>query len=247
MAWQKLKQLLGIRITAIDADDASIQQLVNNNLPNRRQNIRVNYPKIGAGGPFPHVYFNEMELLIGNISTGGCLVIDDTNQSDSTVGEVIPLDFVWPSFRVRKHARIVGITHDHRHFQFVDFNAKFFLQINQLVPPAMVGQRFHRVGDNSGRLAAAEMWTSQSNDTLVFHHDGFVVLTIKGEKILWNLSRSADTGAQDTKMSVTQLSFVYVLLSNLPNPSVRVMSLIEKLATRLAILENVHKRDGTDG
>ena len=247
MAWQKLKQLLGIRITAIDADDASIQQLVNNNLPNRRQNFRVNYPKIGAGGPFPRVYFNETELIIGNISAGGCLVIDDTNRLGSTVDEIIPLDFVWPNFQVRKHARIVGVTYDNRHLQFVDFNAKFFLQINQLVPPAMVGHRFHRVGNKSGRLAAAEMWTSHSNDTLVFHHDGIAVLTLEGENIRWNLSADSGTVAPDTKMSITQLSFVYVLLANLPNPSDRVANLIEKLATRLAILEHTHKRDGTGG
>ncbi len=242
MGWQKLKQLLGIRITPVDADDASIQQLVSKNLPNRRQNFRVQYPKIGAGGPFPHVYMIDTEVLIANISAGGCLVIDDTDRLGSTVGEIIPLDFVWPTGSIRKRARIVGVTYDNRHLQFVDFNAQFFLQINKLVPPAMLGNSFHQVSNKSGYLAAAEMWTSQSNNTLVFHHDGLVELTFGGEKIRWGTANG-----RDTKMNLAQLSYIYVVLANMPSPSQRLNLLIEKLATQIAVLEYAQKKDGTDG
>src|SRR6185437_9159394 len=97
------------------------------------------------------------------------------------------------SVRIRKRARMVGVTFDNRHLQFVDFNAQFFLEINKLVPPATIGHGFHQVADKSGHLAAAEMWTSQGNDTLVFHRDGLIELSLQGEKIRWGSPDNRDS------------------------------------------------------
>ncbi len=242
MGWEKLKRILGLRITSMAEDNASIQQLVSQNLLNRRKNFRVQFPPSGGGGPYPAIFFLGTELILGNISAGGCLVVDDTDRLGTTVGEVISLDFIWPAFRTTMRARIVGITLDNRHLQFVDFDAQFFLHINQLVPPAMAGSRFRQVQNKSGRLAAAEMWTSHMSDTLIFGHDDSAELSIKGEKFRWRpLDLANDQPGSSGRVASlnenSKLASIYVMLANFPNPSNRVLLLMERIASQIEARE----------
>src|ERR1700744_3530740 len=97
MVWNKLKKVFGFEEDSQNFDGGtSIHRMVNQNYLNKRKNLRVNYPHLGAAGLFPQIRYNGNELNVGNISLGGILIIDDIDQFGQEVGEVINLEFTWP-------------------------------------------------------------------------------------------------------------------------------------------------------
>jgi len=230
MVWNKLKKAFGFENETPDDFNGgtSIQRLVNQNFLNKRKNIRISYPHLGATGLYPHIIYRGHELNIGNISLGGILVIDDTEQLGYEVGEVISLDFTWPDFSTKVRARIVGANLQKRHLQFVDFNPQAFLKISLLVKPGHMGQRFHRVRNDSGTLQAQEMWLGPTGETLVFVIGGDAVeLTYGKEKIRMQKGAPTFSLLSQRPVSFTQLHEILVMLVNFPGLTARIKELIE--------------------
>jgi hypothetical protein len=231
--WNSLKKLFFPDPVDLDSMATSIQKLVNANALNKRKNIRIQFPHISASGPFPRVHYKDSELLVANISVGGLLVIDDTHNFGTQVGEVVHLEFSWPDLATQVRARLVGAHGDYRHIQFVDFDPQVFLRVSQMVKPGHLGGRFHRVQDHTGRLQATELWVGPSQESIVFggSQEPFAELVYHGEKITFQNRPTPAATKNGHNLSAQNLHEVLILLSNLPKPTPLVRELIELVDT----------------
>jgi hypothetical protein len=248
MIWNKLKKAFGFE----DADSenfdggTSIQRLVNQNYLNKRKNIRIHYPHLGATGLYPHILYHGHELNVGNISLGGLLIIDDTEQFGSQVGEIVNLDFTWPDLSTKLRARIVGANLQKRHLQFVDFNPQAFLKISLLVKSGHLGQRFHRVRNDSGTLQADEMWLGPTGETLVFPPGAKrAELSYAKENVTIQKGAPTRSGAALRPAPVSQLHDVLIMFANFPGLTPRIKELVEILDLEIRNLST--HRTGTHG
>lgn len=230
-----------------DDSQASIQKLVSFNTLNKRKNLRVKYPHIGAFGPFPKVFYKETEMIVTNISVGGVLIIDDTEKFGQEVGEIIMLQINWPDTTCKIRARIVGANQQRRHLQFVDFNAQAFLRISNLSKPAYLGTRFHKVRDEVGQLQALELWVGPTNETLAFYNEGpFAELTIRGEKLCFKRGSATTSSKHNTIVDVATLWDVVIMLANIPQGSNYIRDLIEIIESEVRAAQQT-QRTGTYG
>lgn len=257
MAWQKLKKLFGFsdfgkgpNYNDLDSG-ASIHKLVNQNHLNKRKNVRINYPHFGAAGLFPHIFYKGHELNVANISLGGLLIVDDTEQFGTQVGEVVNLEFTWSDFTTKLRARLVGANLQRRHLQFVDFNAQAFLRISQLVKSGHTGQRFHRVRNDSGTLQADEMWLGPAGETLVFKTaDSPAELTLESrDKFHLKKDQITLLAATKSPVSPAQLNDLMIMLANFPQPTEKIKQLVESLNAEINSLKSraPRSRTGTNG
>ncbi len=227
--WKLFKKFFKIH-DAIPENDlsGSIQRMVNTSALNRRKNIRIRYPHFGAFGPFPSIRFHNTQLIAGNISAGGLLIIDDTDKFGSSVGEIVTLDVAWPDFNCRVRARVVGATPHKRHLQFMDLNAQAFLRITKLVKPGYAGSCFHRVRDEQGQIDAHELWVGSGSESLVFPKAGvFAELTLNGEKINFQKNQTARYTDSNNTLKPEALTEIFVTVCNLGEHTARVKSLLE--------------------
>jgi len=231
--WNSLKKVFFPDAVDLDSMATSIQKLVNANSLNKRKNIRINFPHISAAGPFPRVFYLDTEIMVSNISVGGLLVIDDTKNFGTEVGDVVVLHFEWPDFKSKVRARLVGAHMDFRHLQFVDFDPQVFLRVSQMIKPGHLGGRFYRVQDGTGQLQAAELWVGPAQESLIFGGENthFAVLALHGEKIVFHAQPSPAILKKGEPLSPTALSDLLVLLANLPKPTPLVRSLVELVDT----------------
>jgi hypothetical protein len=216
-----------------DQEDLSIQKMATQNAMNRRKNLRVRYPHLGAIGPFPKVYFKEREMIVGNISVGGILLIDDGGYIGTDVSGSFVLTLQFEDKVVRIKSRLMGISGERRHFQFVDFQPQAFLKISQLIKPAHIGQKFYRIRNDSGALNAREMWIGPTAETIVFpHHTETCEIMWEGKKII---SSKSGIGYEDQSMKVTRAVCcdLLAMLVNIPHPTTPILELIEMLFTEL--------------
>lgn len=252
MVWSKLKKAFGFIDEAAESfeGDVSIHRLVNQNHLNRRKNVRINYPHLGAVGPFPQVFYQGHELNVSNISLGGLLVIDDTEQFGDEVGDAVQLEFTWQDFTTKVRSRVVGANLQRRHIQFIDFNAQAFLRINQLVKAGHLGQRFHQVRNDSGTLQAIEMWIGPTGESLVFTTDAKPAeLSLGRDKFL--ISKNAPTLFAHNQKPIppSMLNELLILFANFPKLSPFVKELVEVLEAEIRALTSKTDphRTGTHG
>ena len=231
-------------------NNTSAQKLATMNALNRRKNTRIRYPHIGAVGDLPKVFYRGEELIIGNISTGGLLVIDDTELLGSSVGSIVHLELQWGSSKIDTQARVVSAQLQRRHIQFVDFNATAFVRISKLIKPGFLGTRFHRVHDNNAMLDADELWVGPTGESLLFPRGSSEThvanLTMANQTLV--VEKSNRPYWQDSNQVVDRatLGDILILLSNFPEPTAHIKSLIEKLQLHYEIGER-QKATGTDG
>ncbi|MCB0350900.1 MAG: hypothetical protein KDD38_06940 [Bdellovibrionales bacterium] len=217
----------------------SIQKLVSANSLNKRKNIRIKYPHFGAFGLFPKVKYKNSEIIVGNISAGGILVIDDTERFGDSIGEVIMIELEWDDFSTKIRTRIVGANLQRRHLQFIDFNAQAFLRISKLTKPGYLGSRFHQVEDHDGKLQAIELWVGPTGESLVFPREGaFAELTINGEKINFRRGTPTHLASNNAPISVERLHDILVIIANLPRYSTRAKDLLEIIEDELRALHS---------
>ena len=216
--------------------DISIHRLVNKNHLNKRRTTRIKYPHLGSIEPFPQVFYANFELNVDNISVGGLLIIDDTDQFGGDIGDILPLDIRWSDFSIRVRGRIVGVQSQKRHIQFVDFDAQLYLRISHIVNVGQLGHGFHIVRNESGSLQADEMWLSTTGDSIVFFkNDPMPEITLSKEKINF-----AD-------LSLGRTRDLIALFANFQSLTPRVKQVLEVLHKTNSIVENSNRADGTHG
>lgn len=226
----------------------TIQKIVTANALNRRKNTRIKYSHMGAVGGLPRIFLGGEEMNIGNISTGGILIIDDTGRLGETVGEIIHLELRWPDTSVELRSRIVGANLHRRHIQFVDFNATVFVRISQLIKSGFLGSKFFKVDVTGANIVAEELWVGPTNESLVFHHKGqnlpLAELHLNGETYELQPGQLPVIKRSGAVINSQTLSEILVLLANLPDPSHHVRDLIERLQS---VYQKPQRRTGTYG
>lgn len=245
--WNLFKKLFK-RENGVGTTDTptSIQKLVSFNALNRRKNIRIHYPHLGAMGPYPRIYYKDHEVVISNISVGGILIIDDTESFGSNVGDMVILQLVWPEETIKIRARIVGANMKRRHIQFVDFNAAAFLKISRLVKPAYQGSRFYKIHDESGKLNAREVWVGPTQESLIFPNFGFFAeLLFNQKRIIFERGRPTRYAETEDPIAPEQLDDILVLLSNIPSLTNLVRELVEMIEIELHAIQK--QKTGTHG
>jgi hypothetical protein len=244
--WQFIKNLFQYSGFNKQELENSIHKMVSSNALNKRRNIRIRYPHFGAFGPFPKVTYQGSEMIVGNISVGGLLIIDDTEKFGTTVGEIVHLELEWTDLKVKVRAQIMGINLQRRHVQFVDFQAAAFLRISKLIKPGYTGNRFHRVHDDIGQLDSLELWVGPTGETLNFtKSSSYAELTLQNEKILFQRGRPALYAKNNEPIPVMLLDDVLVMIANLPEPSERVKELLEIVEVEMRAV--TPKKTGTLG
>jgi hypothetical protein len=217
---------------------SSIQKLVSLNALNRRKNTRVKYPHFGGFGPYPKIYYMDSEIIVGNISVGGILIIDDTEKFGDEIGAVVTIEMVWSDYRTKARARLVGANMQRRHLQFVDFNANAFTKISQLLRPGYLGSRFRIVHDELGKLQAHEMWLGPTSESLVFTKtNSFAEISVGNEKVSISRNRPSYLVSTNQKISYQLLCDILVIIANIPEPTPRVKELLEIIEIELKASE----------
>jgi hypothetical protein len=244
--WQFIKNLFQFSGINKQELEGSIHKMVTSNALNKRRNIRIRYPHFGAFGPFPKVTYQGSEMIVGNISVGGLLIIDDTEKFGTTVGEIVHLELQWPDIKVKVRAQIMGVNLQRRHVQFVDFQAAAFLRISKLVKPGYTGSRFHRVHDDIGQLDSLELWVGPTGETLNFTKSTrYAELTLQNEKILFQRGRPALYAKNNEPIPVVLLDDILVMIANLPDASERVKELLEIIEVEMRAV--TPKKTGSSG
>jgi hypothetical protein len=248
--WHRLRAWWHNRIFTNSGDlhVDTIQKIVTVNALNRRKNTRIKYSHMGAVGNLPRVFINDDEINIGNISTGGLLIVDDTGRLGETVGEIIMLELRWIDMTVKLRARIVGANLHRRHIQFVDFNANVFVRISQLIKSGFLGSKFFKVDTQRSNVAAEELWIGPTNESLVFHKQGqslpLAELHLSGEIYEFQPGHLPTIKSSGQVINSAILSELLVLLANLRDPSHNVRDLIERLQM---LYQKPQRRTGTHG
>lgn len=237
-----------------EAQPDSIQQIITHHALNRRKNTRIKYSHMGAVGALPRVFFNGDEMNVGNISTGGLLLIDDTGRLGETVGEIIPLELRWSDTSVLLRSRIVGANLHRRHIQFVDFEPTVFVRISSLIKPGYLGSKFYKVDTQKANVVAEELWVGPTRESLVFHKTNgdptlpHAELHWDGETYEFQPGQLPKAKSSGQVISSSTLNDILILLANLPDPSNFVRELIER---NQSLYQNPHRkiwgRTGTHG
>ncbi|MEK6554201.1 MAG: hypothetical protein AABZ31_03085 [Bdellovibrionota bacterium] len=216
----------------------SIQKIAHNHNLAQRQNSRISYAHIGAVGDLPQVYFNGDEMNVGNISSGGVLIIDDASQLGSTVGETIHLELRWVDYTAKIKSRIVGANLQRRHIQFTDFNMTATSRINRAVEYGLPGAKFYQahqvtINPQLSSIDALEVWLDQVGNSIVFpkpdKQPHLAEFTYNNKKFFFSAHQWPIDGQTSRLLTPEEISEVLILLANFKNPSPRIRYLIEKL------------------
>lgn len=247
--FRKLSDAISTRIKGWELqNNTSAQKLATMNALNRRKNTRIRYPHIGAVADLPKVYYRGEEMIVSNVSTGGLLIIDDTELLGNAVGSVIHLELHWPDTKISAQSRVVSAQLQRRHIQFVDFNATAFVRISKMIKPGFLGSRFHRVHDNNSMLDADELWVGPTGESLLFPRQAsnshLANLTMANQTLV--IEKNNRPYWQDTNQVVDRhtLGDILILLSNFPEPTTLVKNLVEKLQLHYELHDR--KATGTD-
>ncbi len=250
--WKKFSGWLRANFLATGLEDLqakSIQKIVTTNALNRRKNTRIRYSHIGAVGDLPRVFLQNDELNVGNISTGGVLVVDDTGRLGNSVGDLLNIELRWPDTTVKVRSRLVGANLHRRHLQFVDFNANIFVRVSQLIKSGFLGSKFHKVDTHNSNVVAEELWIGPTSESLVFHRraENFPVaeLQMNGDVYEFHPGQLPVVKKTGQVTSAKMLSEILVLLANIKDPSHNVRDLIERLQS--IYHKPQHMRSGTHG
>jgi hypothetical protein len=218
----------------VSSQETTAQRLVQANALNRRRNTRIQYSHIGAVGDLPRVFYGADEMVVGNISTGGLLIIDDNEKLGHQAGEITTVRLIWSNLTVSTKAKVVGAQFQRRHVQFVDFNPAAFVRISKLIKPGFLGSRFRCVKDDAQLLTSPEVWIGPAGESLTFPRSD---QSATPEVIFFDGQRSmrlkpyawpeAMEGGQP--LSESNVSDLMITLANFPQPTLRIKTLIEDL------------------
>lgn len=226
---------LWARLTRPSQRTKTIPQVVQHHNLAQRQNSRVSYSHIGAVGELPNVYLHDDEMIVGNISCGGLLIVDDIGRLGTQVGAVIFLDLRWPDYTARMKCRIVGANLQRRHIQFIEFNQTVADRINHIVEAGLPGAKFYLVQNptEGSSVEAEEIWLDSAGNNLTFarstQNGELAHLHFDHLKIEFYAQKWPFHTENQRLLTPEELSEILLLFANFKNPSPRVRYLIEKL------------------
>jgi hypothetical protein len=218
--------------------NSSIQKIAHNHNLAQRQNSRISYSHIGAVGDLPQIYFDGDEMNVGNLSSGGALIIDDASQLGTTVGETILLELRWSDFSVKLKSRIVGANLQRRHVQFIDSHTTVTSRINRAVECGLPGAKFYQAHQASKEATASsidalEVWLDQAGNSLVFPkidtQANLAEFDYNRKKYHFSANKWPMDVTSNRLLTPEEISEVLILLANFKNPSPRIRYLIEKV------------------
>lgn len=211
-----------------DIRTSEIQKLITNSGLNRRKNYRIKYAHIGAVGDLPRVHFKNDEMNVGNISTGGLMIIDDTESLSSSLGDIMSIELSWTNNHKETKAKIVGVNKQRRHLQFINFDAELYIKINSLISPAFLGSKMHQVHARTIPIDCNELWIGPTGESISIYHD-HTKITFKKKTLIMYPGQPVTMGETNALANMSFISESLVLLSNINKPSQKILSLVEEL------------------
>jgi hypothetical protein len=229
MFWRKRKTLYD--------EVSSIQELATRLGVERRKDVRIKYPPIGAICKLPEISFDGNMLEILNISIGGCLLLDPNEYLGPSIGQDVELYVHWPTATETMQARIVTRVDHRRHIQFLNIPDYRQQQIAKSLTPGLrgLGVHNHAVGSElSPTIEAAELWSSLLGDSVILEHDVHRLAQIHYENTQYTVYLQSwpvkNNGKQCTRVEYEQ---ILLFLANIPAPSWGIKALIDVLGKML--------------
>lgn len=190
----------------------------------KRQNFRIVYPARGALAELPRATFAGHNMKIGDMSIGGCCILDPEEILGPDVGQEITLSLHWEKDSQDVRCRIVSRVDSRRHIQFINANEKILSRIRKHIEPAYRGSTLRRVDTNTSRLTieACEIWVSVLEDSVtLFDHPHMLGSVLYRTQDYLFYKRSFPVFGNDRKRVVAGEFYdtLVLFLANIPNPS----------------------------
>lgn len=200
----------------------------------RRQNVRVRYPSRGAVAGLPTVSYGGIRLKIQDISIGGCCLRDPQEVLGPTIGQDLILTMDWNGVERETQCRIVARIDSRRHIQFLDLDDAERKKIADCLKPGVRGLFLKRAAQpcDSLLLEAAEIWYAISEDSLsLFDHPHLSASVVyEGETYcFYRESMPVRESAKDVPVSDGVYDELVLFLANIPNPSPRLIALLDEV------------------
>lgn len=215
MFWRKTKSSIG-------EDDSSIQQLAGKLGIERRRAVRVRYPQV-TPARLPRAFFNGAEIVLLDISVGGCCAHDAAETLGTRVGIKTEMSLVWNDGKTDTiRVRLVTKVDRRMHIQFLDLPpAREELIRNLIVPGARGHWVKHNVAEAQNvKLVAKEMWSSSYGDSVIIEEDVHRLAQISLSGINYRLFREAwPVKGAATPLSPSEVDDLALFLCNIPLPS----------------------------
>ncbi|MCB0341498.1 MAG: PilZ domain-containing protein [Bdellovibrionales bacterium] len=212
------------------------------NAMDRRANIRVNYPDMGAVGGLPEVNIKGKSIRVADVSVGGLCLIDDSGQMGQSVGQKVPITLKWADEQITVNAMVVGVNLNRRHIQFLDLSAPGLVRLSLLLKPGYMGTKFRQVPQDGVDVSirAEEMWLAPTGETVIFlpvsndsevlaevHFQHHHVEILTDYTPVYKVSRGQVVAGQ--RVSPYYLDELLVCLANFKKPSDRIKDLMRHL------------------
>lgn len=222
MFWSKRKAV-------VKHQSSELYQLADRLGVERRQNVRVRYPRIECK-ILPTVQFEDKKLRVHDISAGGCCLLDAEGWLGPSIGTDVHLVLRWPDGAASVHGRIVSRVDHRRHIQFLNLPAARAEQIKAAISPGIRALSMRPVippVEQGPSVDAREMWSSIQGDTVIIedHMHRLAQITLWGTqytlyKHAWPVKGAA------TPLGRNELTELILFLSNIPVPSELLTALI---------------------
>jgi hypothetical protein len=198
----------------------------------RRRTVRIQYPGFSLAS-LPAIYYGPHLMKVFDLSVGGVGLLDEENRMGSDTGNTIELKLVWPDCTRTVRCKLVARVHDRRHIQFLDLAEERVEALRRAIAPGALGQAMKSVlkTENSAvELAAKEVWSSLSGDSLVLtldvHKQADLHINGRDFKIMksaWPLN------ANGKPASSAEFEEILIFLTNIFHPSTGVSILKSQL------------------
>lgn len=245
-----LSRLLGlITISEFRAEKSTIPKMAAANALDRRKTARVQYPEDLSIENFPLIFFEGKPIKIQDISLGGTCLIDEFDYLQSTAGNVVNLELVWPDFVKVQPSVIIAAGYTKRHLRFLNLDPSCFVRLNVLLKPGYLGLRMRKIYTPTSRLinsGVSEMWaglTGESISIFPYINDYLPIAEISlfGVNVdifpesvpVYRAGSSEFMPGQ--RISLEFLQNLLIFLLNIQSPSEAISKLVE-------ILSKVHRK-----
>lgn len=222
MFWQKKK-------TAAYDHPSLIHSLASRLGVERRQNIRVKYPRHASVCRLPRVAFGGQYLVVRDISVGGCCVVDPEGILGAAIGNGLELNIDWATVVEQVQCRVVASVMDHRHVQFLDLKDYRRVLLARAMASGVraVSVRRHAPAIPSGPdIQASEMWSSIHGDSVTIERHEHRLAQIHLQDQLFYIFRDArPVKPENESCSRTEFEKLILFLTNILSPSPAVVNL----------------------
>jgi hypothetical protein len=208
----------------------------------RRKFTRVKVPATTVN-LFPRLRVQNSELPVIDLSIGGACVKDVQGIFQDKVGQEVALTLHWPTETEELKAKVISTSNQvNRHLQFSNLSPGSVARFGILVRSGAAGLKIRQTPsgrDTPVRLEAQELWTGMGGDNLVFfaHEKPLAQLTALTRTTQFFPGQTprialGPKGAETREALPHEIADALVCLANIPEPSTRLLRLIEFLCSR---------------